>query len=121
MNHVDVDQLLEDYAWSHFKDIQSLRKTRLDDFKSLERDDCEFIIVSMTCRRHVHLFKQNACTNQALCAFACSAFACLFGSASVEIVGPISNKTLITDACLVALITQRQRPARGRGFSLHFR
>ncbi|VDL82615.1 unnamed protein product [Nippostrongylus brasiliensis] len=46
MNHVDVDQLLEDYAWSHFKDIQSLRKTRLDDFKSLERDDCEFIIVS---------------------------------------------------------------------------
>ncbi|VDO69526.1 unnamed protein product [Heligmosomoides polygyrus] len=44
MNHVDVDQLLEDYAWSHFKDIQSLRKTRLDDFKSLERDDCEFII-----------------------------------------------------------------------------
>ncbi|PIO69929.1 hypothetical protein TELCIR_08241, partial [Teladorsagia circumcincta] len=44
MNHVDVDQLLEDYAWAHFKDIQSLRRTRLDDFKSLERDDCEFII-----------------------------------------------------------------------------
>ncbi|CAJ0602356.1 unnamed protein product [Cylicocyclus nassatus] len=44
MNHVDVDQLLEDYAWSHFKDIQSLRRTRLDEFKSLERDDCEFII-----------------------------------------------------------------------------
>ncbi|VDO41149.1 unnamed protein product [Haemonchus placei] len=44
MNHVDVDQLLEDYAWGHFKDIQSLRRTRLDDFKSLERDDCEFII-----------------------------------------------------------------------------
>uniref|UniRef100_A0A1I7WMG1 Palmitoyltransferase n=1 Tax=Heterorhabditis bacteriophora TaxID=37862 RepID=A0A1I7WMG1_HETBA len=44
MNHIDVDQLLEDYAWTHFKDIQSLRKTRLDDFKSLEKDDCEFVI-----------------------------------------------------------------------------
>ncbi|KAE9421417.1 unnamed protein product [Angiostrongylus costaricensis] len=44
MNHVDVDQILEDYAWSHFKDIQSLRKTRLENFKSVERDDCEFVI-----------------------------------------------------------------------------
>lgn len=44
-NHVDVDQLLEDYAWSHFKDLQSLRKTRLEDFRSLEKDDCEFTVV----------------------------------------------------------------------------
>ncbi|CAI5449579.1 unnamed protein product [Caenorhabditis angaria] len=44
MNHVDVDQILEDYAWTQFKDLQSLRKTRLDEFRNLERDDCEFII-----------------------------------------------------------------------------
>lgn len=44
-NHVDVDALLEDYAWKHFKDIQSLRKTRLDDFKNLEREDVEFVLV----------------------------------------------------------------------------
>ncbi|KHN83621.1 hypothetical protein Tcan_02773 [Toxocara canis] len=43
-NHVDVDALLEDYAWRHFKDIQSLRKTRLDDFKNLEREDVEFVL-----------------------------------------------------------------------------
>uniref|UniRef100_A0A0M3HVQ7 Centrosomal protein of 44 kDa n=1 Tax=Ascaris lumbricoides TaxID=6252 RepID=A0A0M3HVQ7_ASCLU len=43
-NHVDVDALLEDYAWKHFKDIQSLRKTRLDDFKNLEREDVEFVL-----------------------------------------------------------------------------
>ncbi|CAD6191271.1 unnamed protein product [Caenorhabditis auriculariae] len=44
MNHVDVDQVLEDYAWHQFKDLQSLRKTRLDDFKTLDKDDCEFVI-----------------------------------------------------------------------------
>uniref|UniRef100_A0A915AG52 Vitellogenin n=1 Tax=Parascaris univalens TaxID=6257 RepID=A0A915AG52_PARUN len=43
-NHVDVDALLEDYAWKHFRDIQSLRKTRLDDFKNLEREDVEFVL-----------------------------------------------------------------------------
>ncbi|VDN50711.1 unnamed protein product [Dracunculus medinensis] len=43
-NHVDVDGLLEDYAWRHFKDVQSIRKTRLDDYKNLERDDVEFIL-----------------------------------------------------------------------------
>lgn len=45
-NHVDVDALLEDYAWRHFKDIQSLRKTRLEDFKNLEKEDVEFVLVS---------------------------------------------------------------------------
>lgn len=44
-SHIDIDSLLEDYAWRHFKDIQSLRKTRLDDFKSLEKEDVEFILV----------------------------------------------------------------------------
>lgn len=46
-NHVDVDQLLEDYAWSQFKDLQSLKKTRLDDFRGLDKEDVEFIIVSL--------------------------------------------------------------------------
>lgn len=46
-NHIDVDYLLEDYAWKHFKDLQSLRKTRLDDFKNLEKDDVEFVLVSL--------------------------------------------------------------------------
>lgn len=45
-SHVDIDGLLEDYAWNQFKDIQSLRKTRLDEFKSLEKDDVEFCVVS---------------------------------------------------------------------------
>ncbi|CAB3410082.1 unnamed protein product [Caenorhabditis bovis] len=44
MNHVDVDQILEDYAWNQFRDLQTIRKTRLDDFRNLERDDCEFFI-----------------------------------------------------------------------------
>ncbi|KAM3724426.1 Pesticidal crystal protein Cry15Aa [Dirofilaria immitis] len=43
-SHIDIDSLLEDYAWRHFKDIQSLRKTRLDDFKSLEKEDVEFVL-----------------------------------------------------------------------------
>ncbi|CAI4231903.1 unnamed protein product [Auanema sp. JU1783] len=44
MYHLDVDQILEDYAWKDFRDIQSVKKTRLDDFKNLDRDDCEFVI-----------------------------------------------------------------------------
>ncbi|CAI2350764.1 unnamed protein product [Caenorhabditis sp. 36 PRJEB53466] len=44
MNHVDVDQILEDYAWHQFQDVQSLRKTRIDDFRGIDRDDCEFVI-----------------------------------------------------------------------------
>uniref|UniRef100_A0A8R1V6S4 Uncharacterized protein n=1 Tax=Pristionchus pacificus TaxID=54126 RepID=A0A8R1V6S4_PRIPA len=48
-SHVDIDGLLEDYAWNQFKDIQSLRKTRLDEFKSLEKDDVEFCVN----RRHL--------------------------------------------------------------------
>ncbi|TMS39095.1 hypothetical protein L596_005672 [Steinernema carpocapsae] len=43
-DHVDVDVLVEEYAWRYFKDIQSLKKTRLDEFKNLERDDVEFIM-----------------------------------------------------------------------------
>uniref|UniRef100_A0A1I7YVV8 Ig-like domain-containing protein n=1 Tax=Steinernema glaseri TaxID=37863 RepID=A0A1I7YVV8_9BILA len=42
--HVDVDLLIEEYAWRYFRDIQSLKKTRLDEFKNLERDDVEFIM-----------------------------------------------------------------------------
>uniref|UniRef100_A0A0N5AY10 Uncharacterized protein n=1 Tax=Syphacia muris TaxID=451379 RepID=A0A0N5AY10_9BILA len=44
-NHVDVDALIEDYAWRYFRDIQSLKRTRLEEFKNLEREDVEFILV----------------------------------------------------------------------------
>ncbi|CAJ0933091.1 unnamed protein product, partial [Mesorhabditis belari] len=43
-NHVDVETILEDYAWAQFKDVQSLRKTRLEDFKGIEKDDVEFVV-----------------------------------------------------------------------------
>ncbi|KAK0399821.1 hypothetical protein QR680_003230 [Steinernema hermaphroditum] len=43
-DHIDVDVLIEEYAWRYFRDIQSLKKTRLDEFKNLERDDVEFIM-----------------------------------------------------------------------------
>ncbi|VDD92959.1 unnamed protein product [Enterobius vermicularis] len=46
-NHVDVDALLEDYAWKHFNDIQSIRRTRMDEFKNLEREDVEFVMVGI--------------------------------------------------------------------------
>ncbi|ETN75046.1 hypothetical protein NECAME_12531 [Necator americanus] len=88
MNHVDVDQLLEDYAWSHFKDIQSLRKTRLDEFKSLDRDECEFIIVN------IHLFKYIILVQIMLLPAIAGRFRVyLFGSMSVEI-GPISDENI---------------------------
>uniref|UniRef100_A0A914V6Q1 Uncharacterized protein n=1 Tax=Plectus sambesii TaxID=2011161 RepID=A0A914V6Q1_9BILA len=43
--HVDIAVILEDYAWRFFKDIQSIRKTRNDDFRNLEREDVEFEVV----------------------------------------------------------------------------
>jgi len=44
--HVDIDFLIEDYAWRCFKDQVGIKKAGLDSFKHLERDDVEFIIVS---------------------------------------------------------------------------
>lgn len=45
--HVDIDALIEDYAWNYFKDMLSLRKASgLDTFKSLDRADVEFVVVS---------------------------------------------------------------------------
>ncbi|CAJ0587567.1 unnamed protein product, partial [Mesorhabditis spiculigera] len=43
-NHVDVEQIMEDYAWAQYKDIQSLKKTRLDEFRGLDKDDIEFVV-----------------------------------------------------------------------------
>lgn len=45
-NHVDVDGLLEDYAWRMFKDLLGVKKAGLDNFKHLEKDEAEFVIVS---------------------------------------------------------------------------
>ncbi|KAI6171448.1 hypothetical protein M3Y97_01045700 [Aphelenchoides bicaudatus] len=42
--HVDVDYLIEDYAWRFFKDQVGIKKAGLDSFKHLEREDAEFII-----------------------------------------------------------------------------
>lgn len=43
--HVDIDALIEDYAWNYFKDMLSLRKASgLDTFKSLDRADVEFVV-----------------------------------------------------------------------------
>lgn len=45
--HVDIDALIEDYAWNYFKDMLSLKKASgLDAFKSLDRADVEFVVVS---------------------------------------------------------------------------
>lgn len=47
-NHVDVDQLIEEYAWRYFKDMISLkRSSNLDSFKHLDREEVEFRIVSL--------------------------------------------------------------------------
>lgn len=44
--HVDVDSLLEDYAWRLFKDMSGIKKGGLDQFRGLDREDVEFIFVS---------------------------------------------------------------------------
>uniref|UniRef100_A0A0N5A316 ITIH3 n=1 Tax=Parastrongyloides trichosuri TaxID=131310 RepID=A0A0N5A316_PARTI len=43
-NHLDVDQLLEDYAWQFFRDMQSIKKTKQDQYRDLERTDVEFVL-----------------------------------------------------------------------------
>lgn len=44
--HVDVDALVEDYAWRRFKELQTVKGTGLESFKHLEIADVEFDIVS---------------------------------------------------------------------------
>lgn len=45
--HVDVDFLIEDYAWRMFRDLLGIKKAGLESFKHLERDEVEFVIVSV--------------------------------------------------------------------------
>uniref|UniRef100_A0A914IC02 Uncharacterized protein n=1 Tax=Globodera rostochiensis TaxID=31243 RepID=A0A914IC02_GLORO len=40
--HVDVDSLLEDYAWRRFREAQGIKGSGLDAFRSLDRADVEF-------------------------------------------------------------------------------
>ncbi|KAI6229315.1 CRE-LIN-24 protein [Aphelenchoides besseyi] len=42
--HVDVDFILEDYAWRMFKDMLGIKKAGVDGFKHLDREEAEFII-----------------------------------------------------------------------------
>ena len=44
--HVDVDAMLEDYAWRIFKDMAGMKKAGLDQFRGLDREEVEFIFVS---------------------------------------------------------------------------
>uniref|UniRef100_A0AC34GQZ0 Uncharacterized protein n=1 Tax=Panagrolaimus sp. ES5 TaxID=591445 RepID=A0AC34GQZ0_9BILA len=41
--HVDVDSMLEDYAWRLFKDMVGIKKGGLDQFRGLDRDEVEFV------------------------------------------------------------------------------
>ncbi|CAD5226746.1 unnamed protein product [Bursaphelenchus xylophilus] len=50
--HVDVDSILENYAWRMFKDSLGFKKSGLETFKHLEREEAEFIID----RRRLALF-----------------------------------------------------------------
>jgi hypothetical protein len=43
--HVDVDALIEDYAWRRFKELMSIKGSGLESFKSLEFVEAEFEIV----------------------------------------------------------------------------
>uniref|UniRef100_A0AC35U6J9 ITIH3 n=1 Tax=Rhabditophanes sp. KR3021 TaxID=114890 RepID=A0AC35U6J9_9BILA len=42
--HCDVDQLLEDFAWKFFNDMQSIRKTRQSEYTNLDRTEVEFVL-----------------------------------------------------------------------------
>lgn len=42
--HIDVDFILEDYAWRMFKDMVGIKKAGLETFKHLDRDEAEFVI-----------------------------------------------------------------------------
>ncbi|CAD5218780.1 unnamed protein product [Bursaphelenchus okinawaensis] len=42
--HVDVDAILEAYAWKTFRDAVGIKKSGLDAFKHLEREEAEFTI-----------------------------------------------------------------------------
>lgn len=44
--HVDVDAMLEDYAWKIFKDMVGIKKAGLDQFRGLDREEVEFVLVS---------------------------------------------------------------------------
>lgn len=44
--HINVDELIEDYAWRYFKDALGFKKSSaLDAFKHLEREEAQFNIV----------------------------------------------------------------------------
>lgn len=44
--HVDVDALLEDYAWKYFEDMRSIKGSGLEQFKGLRKEEVDFVIVS---------------------------------------------------------------------------
>lgn len=59
--HLDVEELIEDYAWRMFKDMLGFKKSSsLDSFKHLERDEAQFTIVSLlhniNNRSSIHFF-----------------------------------------------------------------
>lgn len=43
-SHVDIDALIEEYAWRRFKDLLSIKGSGLDSFKNLDYADVEFDI-----------------------------------------------------------------------------
>lgn len=43
--HINVDELIEDYAWKFFKDALGIKKFALDAFKHLEKQEVQFNIV----------------------------------------------------------------------------
>ncbi|KAE9555352.1 hypothetical protein FO519_001434 [Halicephalobus sp. NKZ332] len=42
--HVDVDALLEDYAWKYFDDMRSLKGSGMEQFKGLRKEEVDFVI-----------------------------------------------------------------------------
>lgn len=46
-NHVDIDALLEDYAWRRFRELLTIKGSGLDAFKALDVTDVEFDIVRL--------------------------------------------------------------------------
>uniref|UniRef100_A0A914ERM3 Uncharacterized protein n=1 Tax=Acrobeloides nanus TaxID=290746 RepID=A0A914ERM3_9BILA len=42
--HVDIDALLEEYAWKYFRDMVGIKKSGLENFRAFERDEAEFTI-----------------------------------------------------------------------------
>jgi hypothetical protein len=53
--HVDIDALLEEYAWKYFRDMVGIKKSGLENFRAFERDEAEFTIVSSSFQLYIAL------------------------------------------------------------------